>query len=151
MELNNRDSRSENKSSNKVVSDFKTADFVKQHKKSLSIGLSVIGVLAIVSTVLSLNYSGSASKLSRQERKLLKIVLINLKQLTFYLKVLCLDGCPVTRWWLVSELRSITRSLIKQQETKNVTLAINIFRRVWCCPEPSRSCYNNWWWLGQHR
>lgn len=97
MELNNRDSRSENKSSNKVVSDFKTADFVKQHKKSLSIGLSVIGVLAIVSTVLSLNYSGSASKLSRQERKLLKIVLINLKQLTFYLKVLCLDGCPVTR------------------------------------------------------
>ena len=96
MDLKSKDSRSENISSNKDISDFKPADFVKQHKKSFSIGLSVIGVLALVSTVLSVNYSGSASKLSRQERKLLKIVLINLKQLTFYLKV---DTCVWMDAW----------------------------------------------------
>ena len=91
MKVNNRDSQSENHVSS-TISDFKPADFVKKHKKSFSLGLTVIGVLAIVSTVLSVNYSGSASKLSRQERKLLKIALINLKQLTFCLKVLCLKS-----------------------------------------------------------
>jgi len=67
MKVNNRDSQSENHVSS-TISDFKPADFVKKHKKSFSLGLTVIGVLAIVSTVLSVNYSGSASKLSRQPK-----------------------------------------------------------------------------------
>ena len=67
MEAVSKESRSEDNQS-KIVTNFIASDFVKKYKKSISLGLTVIGVIAVVSAVLSVNYSGKSSKLSRQER-----------------------------------------------------------------------------------
>ena len=46
----------------KVRSFNSTKDFLKNHKKTVSMGVIVIGVLAIVSTVLSVTASGSSQQ-----------------------------------------------------------------------------------------